>query len=248
MFTKDYQTIKNEIQALIESYHYQDYEDEIHSSIYPLIMHYWNRMKVNFGLEVSELISFLRKCRGKPIELISTISHPLGRERKGQQLKQKLACDETILAFEKWVNTFLEEERGLIYSDHLGLKPRKTTEEKDPSNLFYTEPYSDDELVTITNLEKNLNLKKLHSEPAKKGFFAGAIYRNFNQVGIFKSKKAKTETGGNTGIVKEYAFIYDLIYIMEFEIKTNYRADKGKYDKVKGWMEAYKAAIDKKDS
>ena len=241
---KFYETIKDEIQALIEKHQFQEHEEIIHKELeFPVVLFHHTEMVYlklykGFKLEVAELIVFLQKCLGNEIKLTSTIKNPSDGEKSGFQIHHVLKSPQIAFEIIKWANTFLEWEQDGLYQSEFewDLKPM------DEKCHFYTEPYSNEELATIIRYEKKQLSEDLSlTQHPQNGKLASTIYFKLNKNDVFKSQQKNGK-----GKTKEYAFIFDIICILR-KYPDNNEANKEKYDKVKGWIKAYQGIADKKD-
>lgn len=210
----------------------------------------WKDLVIGNNLKIALFIKFLKSCAGNGIQLTSTVSNPGKGEVKGTVKKfildDKLLLDNIYLL----ANTLLEANSDGIYQYEfdweykekiqykMGIAPVYEIQE-DP---FYTEPYTDEELNTITNYELSKEKKKVLSPNALIGKRLSYIYNVLSQKSIF----GKAVRGEKT---KEYSFLYDYLVIIgetnDIGAEHSGSVGKEKYTYVKNWINAYQNHTEK---
>lgn len=227
-----------DIELLFEKYNYT--KDE--ATIKLLSRYYITKIKEDIpsncvsNKQIAELLLFLNKCKDRKLRISSEISNPEKGEKTG--MKEDICFNDnlTINMIIDFLHTLLFTNEGDYYRMVLNWKEKKPIEsDKKLTFANFTEHYSTSELKTIIEQEKEWEESKRKTESQKLGGMCRAMYRILQQKCIF-----------NNEIKKEYCFMYDLLSICEFipeigiyKFKGNGEA-KEKYDKVRGWIKAFK--------
>ncbi|WP_291528847.1 hypothetical protein [Bacteroides sp. UBA939] len=204
----------------------------------------WKDLVIGNNLKIALFIKFLKSCAGNGIQLIGTVSNPEKGEVKGTV--KKFVLDDELLLDNIYLlaNTLLEANSDGFYQYEFGWEYKDKIQYKEgiapvyeiQEDPFYTEPYTDEELNTITAYELSKEKKNVLSPNALIGKRLSFIYNALSQKNIFGNSARGEKT-------KEYCFFYDYLVIIgkTNNIGAEYSGSVGKekYTNVKNWINAY---------
>ena len=189
-------------------------------------------------LQLARLIAFLRASENRPVE----IKYPKDKEKT-------VTLDQNIIPhLEKWATAFLNNESGGVFND---VEFYKEESEDDDGFIHYCDPYTDEEISQIIELEEQAAISRadynkthqLARKSDKDNVYPGEIlshwYDIFENAGIFHARKKKSERGGLAeGVSAEYKLLYDcMVIIGELPEKVAYPSQKS--EMVRDRIDAY---------
>lgn len=240
----DIENIKKGIVITARKYNKEEYLELIHDTVVSTYeKEHYSTIFSNEAVILSKMILLLRQNETNELKL--TFSR-----KESLELNSKYILSE----FEKWVNTLLNET-------YMGRFQKISIEYKeemaDSLTLPYCEPYTNEELKKIIEIEEKAEVDRgkyrsihtLKRKPNKDNIYPGKIltnwYQIFEDVGMFTAKKVRENEDDGNNLKIEYDFLYDcMVLIKEFPESIAY--DRQKYEKVRDCILAYNKYKDRK--